>query len=464
MLVHVTRFVDVQALVRGQVADELEFMRDRLRYGEGSGADALRRRLAELWRRDFEPILGAGEEDPIEWEDVDERLADAVARIEVRAINGSAGDTLEYIDHPDGVSVIAVGGDKLSRGLTLEGLSVSYYLRASRMYDTLMQMGRWFGYRPGYGDLCRLYTTTELRDWYRDITVANEELLTKFDEMAAVGANPKNFALYVRQSPAGLLITARAKMRHGRPMKLAFAGDIIETINFERTAEPHLANLAHLEPWLQQQTQHGRLSDERVRDNLVWRAVPGEAVAGLLEGWRTAPNARRAQAPLLARYIRTRLVDDELTNWTVVLINNAVASGRDGIADHSIGLTQRAEHEPERGAETYNLRRLLSPPDEWLDLDAEERRRALERTIFVWERGGVRSEKRPTEPNGSAVRFARPAARGLLLIYPLDPKDSGIDGLERCILGLGVSFPDSDLARPIDYVVPNRYWEEFVAA
>ena len=55
---------------------------------------------------------------------------------------------------PTGLSVIAVGGDKLCRGLTLEGLSVSYYLRASKMYDTLMQMGRWFGYRPGYNDLC----------------------------------------------------------------------------------------------------------------------------------------------------------------------------------------------------------------------------------------------------------------------------------------------------------------------
>lgn len=66
----------------------------------------------------------------------------------MRAINGGSADVLDYVDHPNGLSVIAIGGDKLSRGLTLEGLSVSYYLRASTMYDTLMQMGRWFGYRP----------------------------------------------------------------------------------------------------------------------------------------------------------------------------------------------------------------------------------------------------------------------------------------------------------------------------
>ena len=105
-------------------------------------------------------------------------------------INGSAREALDYWDHPDGMSVIAIGGDKLSRGLTLEGLSVSYYLRTSRMYDTLLQMGRWFGYRPGYVDLCRLYTSEELRESYEHITMATEELRQEFDQMAARACLP----------------------------------------------------------------------------------------------------------------------------------------------------------------------------------------------------------------------------------------------------------------------------------
>ena len=104
--------------------------------------------------------------------------------VKVKGINGEIGDILDYRDadalarekiqkgedvswEDRGISVIAVGGDKLSRGLTLDGLSVSYYLRASRMYDTLMQMGRWFGYREGYNDLCRIYTTEDLAEWYQ---------------------------------------------------------------------------------------------------------------------------------------------------------------------------------------------------------------------------------------------------------------------------------------------------------
>src|SRR5690606_6170503 len=97
-------------------------------------------------------------------------LPQVLEETRIHLVNGDSKDALEYVDHPEGLTVIAIGGDKLSRGLTLEGLSVSYYLRASRMYDTLMQMGRWFGYRPGYLDTCRLYTTDELAGWYRSVT------------------------------------------------------------------------------------------------------------------------------------------------------------------------------------------------------------------------------------------------------------------------------------------------------
>src|SRR5262249_44999213 len=151
----------------------------------GRTRQALVDELHDLWDSDFVPTF---EEMPkhlrgvaVDWNEVSDRLTAAVLRIRVMEINGTARDSLAYTDNPDGVSVIAVGGDKLSRGLTLEGLAVSYYLRASKMYDTLMQMGRWFGYREGYNDLIRLYTTDELQEWYRDITIANEELGAKFD-------------------------------------------------------------------------------------------------------------------------------------------------------------------------------------------------------------------------------------------------------------------------------------------
>ncbi len=109
--------------------------------------------------------------------------------------------------------MIAVGGFSLSRGLTLEGLMVSYFLRNSMMYDTLMQMGRWFGYRPGYQDLCRVWLTDEAEGWYAHIAEATEELRTQLRDMQQRGARPRDFALRVRHHPSSLLITARNKMR-----------------------------------------------------------------------------------------------------------------------------------------------------------------------------------------------------------------------------------------------------------
>ena len=155
------------------------------------------------------------------WEEIKPLLNRAAQKIIVKSINGSSGDVIDYQQNErTGISVIAIGGDKLSRGLTLEGLSVSYFLRASKMYDTLMQMGRWFGYRPGYVDLCRLFTSPELNEWFRHITLASEELRDEFNYLAESGQTPEQYALKVRQHDGVLQITAINKMRNTRQIEI----------------------------------------------------------------------------------------------------------------------------------------------------------------------------------------------------------------------------------------------------
>ena len=461
MLVHVTRFVDVQALVHEQIADELDAMKDMLRYG---GNDhGLRVSLRRLWERDFvktsanmpEKLRG----EPVEWVEVDAHLAPAAARVRSLQINGSAGDSLTYADHPDGVSVVAVGGDKLSRGLTLEGLSVSYYLRASRMYDTLMQMGRWFGYRRGYNDLVRLYTTGDLQLWYRDITIANEELNAKFDEMAAVRSNPRDFALFVRKSPAGLLVTAQAKMRSGRTLDISFSGDIIETISFRRSAEVQERNLDAAERFLTRQSEAGLRGEDKAF-NPLWRDVPGPHVAELLEALHTSEGASKANGRLLASYIRSRVRAEELTDWTVALVHNTRAASGHRIAfggEPDVGLTLRNKHPSIVNAEVYTIRRLASPTDELLDLDDHELAHARERTVTAYRQGETRAKSEPRQPAGLHIRKVRPVTRGLLVLYLLDPEPAEMD--VRAVLAFAVSFPESPGAPTVSYVVPRRYWE-----
>jgi len=469
MLVHVTRFVDVQAQVVDLIGEELEGMRRRIRLGEGASGETLLTRLRLLWESDFEPTSGAFAEEErgkaLSWEQVEEELLEAVSRIEVMQINGTSADALAYTEHPDGLSVIAVGGDKLSRGLTLEGLTVSYYLRASRMYDTLMQMGRWFGYRPGYLDLCRLYTTSELEDWYRDITVANEELLEEFDAMAAAGGTPKDYGLRVRKHPAGLLITARAKMRHGKEVELDFAGSVVPTNAFSLNPGDHRANLRLLEGFIEDQRNAGRLREGADRGH-IFRPVPGADVAGFLEAFRTSPRAKRANGQVLGPYISKAARRGELTDWTVAILHGS--RERRTIAGLELDLVERRPKKDRRSGliatDAYTVGQILSPGDEWLDLDAAELELAREDTRRRFEAGEIRT-KGGTAPeiDGIGARHARPSSRGLLLIYPLDPsvpREAGLElDLDEPLIGYYLSFPSSATSEPVKYHVNNVFWQ-----
>jgi hypothetical protein len=211
------------------------------------------------------------------WSEVLQHLNDAASRIEVKSIHGGSGEALDYFDHKNGLSVIAVGGNKLSRGLTLEGLSVSYYLRASRMYDTLMQMGRWFGYRGGYVDLCRLFTSRELNEWFCHITQASEELREEFDYMSDVaGSTPEQYALKVRTHPGVLQISATNKMRSAITVQISWAGRLVESYEFQNT-RPHVKVFA-------------------VDLKIIFKSVPGKTVS---ESLRTDMRLPRASLYLL---------------------------------------------------------------------------------------------------------------------------------------------------------------------
>lgn len=466
MLIHVTRFTAVQAIVAEQVREELDSIKRRLRYGSGGG-EPLEERLRLVWEEDFVPTTASFDESDaarLTWEQVRTRLVDSVEPIEVLEINGSARDVLEYATKSGGFNVIAIGGDKLSRGLTLEGLSVSYYLRASRMYDTLMQMGRWFGYRSGYADLCRLYTTQQLMDWYRDIAAASEELRVEFDHMAQTGATPEQYGLRVRSHPDGLMITAGAKMRHTEEIELSFSQTISETIifdvhdalvqkNFELTGR-FLQRLDHT-----YQTRHG--TEESRAERHLWHCVDGEDVAAFLELFETHPESRRARPDLLAAYIRARLERGELDLWTVVLVSRGGGT-RYPIAGRDIGLLERSPFPEDQDlTERYSIRRLVSPTDEALDLGEAQRQEALTRTIAFWEANTDRrrSPTRPTVASGHFIREVRDRRAGLLLIYPLDPEKADRKGAVPFV-GLAVSFPKADGASAIRYTVNNVYWEQ----
>ena len=468
MLIHVTRFVNVQNQVAELVGFELRDLQNRIRYGDGGSPDSIINELHSMWIEDFEPssrevrclypdlVLGCHE---VSWELVHAHLVDSSQKIQIKVINGSAKDALDYWDHPEGLSAIAIGGDKLSRGLTLEGLSVSYYLRASRMYDTLLQMGRWFGYRPGYVDLCRLYTTDELRDFYCHITMATEELRQEFDLMADRGMTPSDFGLRVRSHPAGLVITAANKMRNGTSMSVSYSADISETITFDRAHEVNRVNHARFSRFI---ASLGAPDNVEVSANRIWKSVDAERVAELLEEINVHHGSRKARGDYLARYIRSQNETGGLIRWTVALISNPTGKNPTEIGGWSVHPVRRSQHmqdSSDSGA-VYRIRRLVSPTDEMIDLTLDQKRRALDDTIRQHKEnpGASRHRSEPTRPSGPNIRWVRDPENGLLLLYPLEKCDTG----GHHFVGFAASFPAAHNDTPIDYVVNTVYWKEEV--
>jgi len=509
MLVHVTRFVDVQHKVCELIQEEIESIRLRLTMGEGMRGSPLRDEFRQVWLTDFAPTsqnireLSPDENLPeVTWEQVDAELAEAATRIEVKEINGNAVDALNYVNHRQGLSIIAVGGDKLSRGLTLEGLSVSYFLRASQMYDTLMQMGRWFGYRPGYLDLCRLFTTEDLRNWYRHIALAELELRKEFDRMKTAGLTPRHYGLRVREHPGGLLITAMNKMSHSETRRLSYAGQLIQTSAFDTSPASVQKNWDTVERFLLKLNRTSPAT--RTRLAWIWKDVsPATLIDHLLSNYAVAPDAWRFQKPEVIQFLRQQALQEELTNWTVALVNTDGGIGTKEIAGLETGIAERS---PEANTwqtgqippvyrplnaniqspahQALDLANIIMTPDVYEHLirkrsdvcgsllfkddESEILQQCMNRRASLLQAAELITQYRRPEDSekpsrskvsGDVVRQLRPSTHGLLLIYLLVPSQKRWPADQPTFAGLAMSFPSSHTARAVEYRV-NRVWQE----
>jgi hypothetical protein len=466
MLVHVVRYTAVQKRVARQVEEALANIRRRVRYGDGDAVPTIWDELQQLFKEDFVPtscacseITGSDAFELPSWGEVQTRILEVCESIRVKVINGTAGDILDYEAHRDtGLDVIAIGGDKLSRGLTLEGLTVSYFLRASRMYDTLMQMGRWFGYRDQYMDVCRLYTTKELVEWFAHVAVASEELRRDFDYMVNIGATPKEFGLKVRSHPL-MLVTSAVKMRHGSEMRLSYSGDISETIIFKTDEAWLSANKQAAENFLR---QLGDPKEGGIVGGYVWKTNPA-AVIEFLNHYQSHEDGRRADTRLLSRYIAAQVQNGELSDWTIKLVSSGDATAHAcSVSSLQVGMIRRSPfpHDQQRTG-SYRIRQLMSPPDEWIDLKDEEKAAALAATVRNWQADTRRNKRQecPTVMGRREARAARDKSRAVLLLYPLDPRERGLPDKFPPVVGLAISFPQSDTAKDITYTVTNIFRE-----
>lgn len=443
MLIHCTRYNTVQNALAELVNDEMTVLRNAILADD---SDVLNE-MQMLYERDFIPTSTEMNKEVLNWNDVVPFLSKAVRKIEPRClvINGDVKDILDYKTKAQtGLSAIAIGGDKLSRGLTLEGLTISYFTRNTSLYDTLMQMGRWFGYRTGFEDLCRIYTTAELFRWYRHISTAFEALRAEFIEMTRLKLTPKDFGLRVEDHP-DLMVTNVMKMRAAETMLLNYQGTLTETTTLPSGKEILKSNFEAAEKFIR---SLGSASTQDLTGQNVWLNVPVNQIQEFLRTYQTYKGLPAANSVRINQYIDLQRRNEiaEFMSWNVVLVSLDKKSKSEvfSFAGKEIVLPERKI--TERRTDRFFVQRMHDPVFEFSDFSKTEKK-------YVDDNHLTNRDARKEKPRKDSP---------LLMIYVLslaEGKPKVKVEFEHQPVGFAISWCASQQARPISYVINSVYQE-----
>ena len=316
MLVNASRFTGIQGKLRNRLHEKLEAIKNSIRINASKGPTGMIEpeisALHAVWMEEY------SSEAP-DWAEIQAGLFESIAAAKVVEVNSNSND-LDYSDSGErGKTIIAVGGFSLSRGLTLEGLTVTWFLRNSLMYDTLMQMGRWFGYRTGYEDLCRIWMPVEAIEWYAFIANATEELHGELEAMDKARATPRMFGLAVRSHPASLLVTARNKMGSSQrvTVQVGLSNKFLETSRVSIKPDDLRHNLDLAKSFISELDQK-KLVEKSTQFGTLIEDVPVELIDNFLAGWRNAVESASTEIGPVRNYIKVR-VENELNKWDILI-------------------------------------------------------------------------------------------------------------------------------------------------
>jgi len=348
--------------------------------------------------------------------------------------NSFSQERLVYADDEPLVA-IAIGGNTLSRGLTLEGLVVSFFVRSASTYDTLMQMGRWFGFRHGYEDLPRIWMTADLRDCYRHLVAVEREMRDDIDHYQRQNLTPLEVAVRVRTHPS-LRITA--KMGAAQPAYVSFAGRRLYTRYFKpgdytwldqnRRAADRLLSAIGSEP----QEENGYAT--------LFRDVSWSTVRQFLANYQVHEDSPDLDRKLMNDYIERQVSDTpaSLEKWTVAVVEGPPSSPSEAVelGGREWKSVVRARLDGERSK--ADIKTLMNPRDRGIDLG-----KSLTELDQLDEQ--QLRELRDTSALGKD--------RGLLVVYPIDRVSESARTLRHpmaavdVVIGIGIVFPGEPATR-----------------
>ncbi|HRI72240.1 MAG TPA: Z1 domain-containing protein, partial [Polyangium sp.] len=440
MLVHTTMSLPAHRALKDRIDAEIKQLRRSL------DKSATRARLEKLWL-DEHPKVRRDELDPVPFATVEAHLGKVLERLRVVVDNSQSNDRLLYkeeaeITDADEVVHIAVGGNTLSRGLTLEGLMVSYFVRSASAYDTLLQMGRWFGYRFGYEDLSRIWMTDELRQAFHDLPTVQQDLRHDIARYQDDNVTPLQFAVRIRRHPT-LAVTSRLKMQHAMTVQIDYARSTRQTTIFHHRNREWLRN-----NWDAGASLVEALTPRFTKDGAHWVAtgVPVERVLTFLNRYECHDGHTELRREFLRKYIEKQNSRSEYKSWTVAVISlKDASSAKARLGSLEVAPVNRSKLQ-DRGegvdlgtiTTQENFRLGLSPEQQLQQLPKNDskhkqpKRPADSEPLLILV--PIDKDSKPQKP----ARGSESVSQEKLRSRPRDPLDAS-----EHILGLALAFPDS---------------------
>lgn len=424
MLVHTSAFVTMHDRLAALIQGWLDKSAGELRHREGK----VSRRLEELWKSEQGRLPEDITDAPaVGLDAIFECLPSVLDCLETPVENGASDDRIDYSGEPK--TYIVVGGSILARGLTLEGLMVSYFVRSSSQYDTLLQMGRWFGYRHGYEDLPRIWMPVPLQMSFRALAGIEIEIRDDIRQYIDQKVGPMEFAVRIRELP-GMAITAANKMRHAQQCDVSWWGQHVQTIRFDHRDQVVISNNWKAAEAL---VAVSNSLTERHQDKLLFTDVPKSQILRFLRSYSVHESHKDLSNKFLLRFLEAQ-TDDMLSSWNVGIPQTATGE----LSEKPIGPVGQVRlfnRSKLRGTgDVADIKALMSKQDVLLDVDAE-----VPLAGAKW-----RSLKE--------TRREHVGNKPLLLLYPINANSKAKEGSDvrtdldavGDLIGFGIILPGSD--------------------
>lgn len=410
--------------------------------------------MEDIWEEEQErlnPTLMDPPNIPIKFDELQLYLTHVISNCDIFIENSTVHPKDRMVYGEEQGIYIVVGGNILSRGLTLNGLVVSYFVRGASAYDTLLQMGRWFGYRIGYEDLPRIWVTNELREYFSDLGVVEEEIRYDIQRYVKERITPLEFGVRIRTHP-NMLITSRMKMRAGIKCNISYSETRVQTVIFKKKDRTWLRGnlnaVRHLFKEIGRNPKHG---ETRISKNSwIIEGVDVKHILDFIQNYTIHENSIQLRKDLLTSYIIEENNLESLKSWNIVILSRK--ENKRGVIDlrfpnkQVVNMINRSEA-ISVGTSDTNLKSIMLREDTILDF----------KNI-----NGIDTKKEPL----FSLRSKNKPNIGLLIIYPIS-KDSkapektksnnpntDLEAVED-IIGVGYVFPKSKINRPKDYIVAN---------